>query len=120
MQVCLTCFSLFLDCASLILCHSLARKFHELNQAYELLLDPLRRLALDAKLRLKLARAERYKAYDNKRKTMLDELEAAEQANKKARVEKQKEEAARWQQTEQIKEEGRKMREAKEREIRQM
>ncbi|EEB86767.1 hypothetical protein MPER_16156, partial [Moniliophthora perniciosa FA553] len=27
-----------------------ARKFHELNQAYELLLDPLRRLALDPKL----------------------------------------------------------------------
>ncbi|THH07121.1 hypothetical protein EW146_g9415 [Bondarzewia mesenterica] len=30
-----------------------ARQFHNLNQAYELLLDPLRRLALDAKLRVK-------------------------------------------------------------------
>ncbi|KIM91679.1 hypothetical protein PILCRDRAFT_58019, partial [Piloderma croceum F 1598] len=27
-----------------------AKKFHELNQAYELLLDPLRRLAIDAKI----------------------------------------------------------------------
>jgi len=98
----------------------LARKFHELNQAYEALLDPLRRLALNAKLRLKQARLERYKTYDNKRKAMLDELEAAEQANKKARVEKQKEEVRRWQQTEQIKEEGRRMKEEKERELKKM
>ena len=97
-----------------------ARKFHELNQAYESLLDPLRRLALDAKLRLKQARAERYKTYDNKRKAMQEELEAAEQAHKKARVEKQKEEVRRWQQTEQIKEEGRRMREEREREMRKM
>ncbi|EPQ52028.1 heat shock protein DnaJ, partial [Gloeophyllum trabeum ATCC 11539] len=27
-----------------------AKKFHELTQAYELLLDPLRRLAVDARL----------------------------------------------------------------------
>lgn len=96
-----------------------ARKFHELNQAYELLLDPLRRLALDAKLRIKQARTERYKSYDNKRKNMVEELEAREQAFKKARVDKQKEEVERWQDTERIKEEGRRLREDKEREMKQ-
>lgn len=98
---------------------NLARKFHELNQAYELLLDPLRRLALDAKLRLKQARAERFKGYDNKRKNLVEELEAREREFKKARVEKQKEEVERWQETEKIKEEGRKLREDRERAMKQ-
>ncbi|KAG6845495.1 hypothetical protein H0H87_008392 [Tephrocybe sp. NHM501043] len=96
-----------------------ARKFHELNQAYELLLDPLRRLALDAKLRLKQARAERFKSYDNKRKNMVEELEAREQEFKKARVTKQKEELQRWHEAEEIKDQGRRLREEKEREFRQ-
>ncbi|KAE9400215.1 DnaJ-domain-containing protein [Gymnopus androsaceus JB14] len=90
-----------------------ARKFHELTQAYELLSDPLRRLALDAKLRLKQARNERYKHYDLKRKNMVDELEERERSLKKARVNKQKEEAARWEETEKIKDEGRRLREEK-------
>ncbi|KAF9066602.1 DnaJ-domain-containing protein [Rhodocollybia butyracea] len=90
-----------------------ARKFHELNQAYELLLDPLRRLALDAKLRVKQARNERYKTFDLKRKTMVDELEERERAFKKSKVDKQKEEASRWQETEKIKDEGRRLREEK-------
>lgn len=96
-----------------------ARKFHELNQAYELLLDPLRRLALDAKLRIKQARTERYKSYDNKRKNMVEELEAREREFKKARMDKQKEEVERWQETERIKEEGRRLREEKKREAKQ-
>ncbi|KAF5383514.1 hypothetical protein D9615_003613 [Tricholomella constricta] len=87
--------------------------------AYELLLDPLRRLALDAKLRLKQARAERFKSYDNKRKNMVEELEAREREFKKARVAKQQEEVQRWQETEQIKDQGRRLREEKERELRQ-
>ncbi|KAJ3988945.1 DnaJ-domain-containing protein [Lentinula detonsa] len=90
-----------------------ARKFHELNQAYELLLDPLRRLALDAKLRLKQAQKERYKNYDLKRKTMVDELEERERALKKTKSDKQKEEAARSQETERIKDQGRRLREEK-------
>jgi DnaJ homolog subfamily C member 17 len=98
-------------------CNS-ARKFHELNQAYELLLDPLRRLALDAKMRLKQARAERFKSYDNKRKNLVNELEEREQAFKKAKMEKQKEELETWQQTEKIKDEGRRLREEKEKELR--
>ena len=77
----------------------------------------MRRLAVDAKLRIKQARTERYKSYDNKRKNLVEELEAREQAFKKARVDKQKEEVERWHETERIKEEGRRLREDKEREM---
>ncbi|KAK1232110.1 hypothetical protein PQX77_004768 [Marasmius sp. AFHP31] len=92
-----------------------ARKFHELTQASELLLDPLRRLALDTKLRAKQARAERFKSYDNKRKNMVQELEERERAFKKAKVEKAKEDAVRHEEAEKIKDEGRKMREERQR-----
>ncbi|KAA1472388.1 DnaJ-domain-containing protein [Dentipellis sp. KUC8613] len=93
------------------------RKFHELNQAYELLLDPLRRLALDAKQRLKEARKTRFAGYDAKRKNMVEELEERERAFKKARVEKAQEERARERETEHIREEGRRLREEREREM---
>ncbi|KAL1689817.1 DnaJ-domain-containing protein [Schizophyllum commune] len=92
-----------------------ARKFHELNQAYELLLDPLRRMALDAKVRLKEAKAQRFKQYDSKRKAMVEELEERERAFKKAKMEQQKEEVARWHETEKIKEEGKRLREERQR-----
>ncbi|KII87804.1 hypothetical protein PLICRDRAFT_111887 [Plicaturopsis crispa FD-325 SS-3] len=95
-----------------------ARKFHELNQAYELLLDPLRRLALDAKLRIVLARKERFSNYDAKRKNLVEELEERERAHKKARVEKQKSEIERHNEEERIKEEGRKRRAEMEEEVR--
>ncbi|KZT19941.1 DnaJ-domain-containing protein [Neolentinus lepideus HHB14362 ss-1] len=88
-----------------------AKKFHELTQAYELLLDPLRRMAIDAKLRLKAARKERYAAYDSKRKAMVEDLEERERAFKKARVEKEQEEIQRWRENERIMDEGRRMRE---------
>ncbi|KAJ7666017.1 hypothetical protein DFH06DRAFT_1040787 [Mycena polygramma] len=96
----------------------LSRKFHELTQSYELLLDPLRRLALDAKLRVKAARDERFKSYDNKRKNMVNELEERERAFKKAKMEQQRDEATRWQETEKIKDEGRRLREERENELR--
>ncbi|KAJ3562149.1 hypothetical protein NP233_g9759 [Leucocoprinus birnbaumii] len=90
-----------------------ARLFHELNQAYELLLDPLRRLALDQKLRVKQAKKERYKAYDAKRKHMVEELEERERAAvKKARMGRE-EEVRVLSETERIKEEGRRLREMK-------
>ncbi|EIN08632.1 DnaJ-domain-containing protein [Punctularia strigosozonata HHB-11173 SS5] len=91
------------------------RLFHELTQAYELLLDPLRRMALDAKQRLARARKERFAAYDTKRKAMVEELEERERAFKKARVEKVQQERRRAAETEKIKEEGRRMREERER-----
>ncbi|KIY47844.1 DnaJ-domain-containing protein [Fistulina hepatica ATCC 64428] len=92
-----------------------AQLFHELTQAYEALLDPVRRIALDAKRRLQQAKAERFKNYDAKRKAFVEELEERERELKRSRVERQKEEAARFQETERIKDEGRRMREERER-----
>ncbi|RDX53789.1 DnaJ-domain-containing protein [Lentinus brumalis] len=94
-----------------------SRKFHELHQAQELLLDPLRRMALDAKFRLKEARKARYATFDAKRKTMVEDLEERERTLKKARVEKESEKKARWQENERIMEEGRRLREDREREL---
>lgn len=86
-------------------------KFHALNQAYELLLDPLRRMALDAKQRVTQAKKTRYANYDKKRKEMVDELEERERAFKKMRTEKGMEERKRKGNEERIKEEGKRMRE---------
>ena len=79
------------------------------------MLDPLRRMALDAKVRLKEAKAQRFKQYDSKRKAMVEELEERERAFKKAKMEQQKEEVARWHETEKIKEEGKRLREERQR-----
>ncbi|KAI0697034.1 hypothetical protein BC835DRAFT_804066 [Cytidiella melzeri] len=94
-----------------------ARKFHELNQAYELLLDPLRRMALDAKQRLKDARKARYAQFDAKRKTMVDDLEEREHAFKKARLEKEEKQKQVWRDNEKIMDEGRRLREEREKEL---
>ncbi|KAI0075507.1 DnaJ-domain-containing protein [Panus rudis PR-1116 ss-1] len=94
-----------------------ARKFHELNQAYELLLDPLRRMALDAKVRLKEARKARYAQYDAKRKNLVDELEERERAFKKSKLEKEEKKKEMWRENERLMEEGRLMREAKAKEL---
>ncbi|KZT42448.1 DnaJ-domain-containing protein, partial [Sistotremastrum suecicum HHB10207 ss-3] len=88
-----------------------AHKFHELNQAYELLLDPIRRLALDAKVRLKEAHKERFAKYDKKRKGMQEELEAAEREFKRRKEDEKKKGKQREEENERVKEEGRKMRE---------
>ena len=74
----------------------IARKFHELNQAYELLLHPLRRMALDAKMRVKEARKARFAAYDNKRKNLVEELEEREREFKKAKVDKAEKQKQVW------------------------
>ena len=94
-----------------------ARKFHELVQAQELLLDPLRRMALDAKLRIKEARKARYAQYDAKRKGLVEELEERERTLKKARVEKEAEKKERFRENERIMEEGRRLREEREKEL---
>ncbi|KAF7798467.1 hypothetical protein EIP86_009688 [Pleurotus ostreatoroseus] len=94
-----------------------AKKFHELNQAYELLLDPLRRMALDAKMRLKEARKARFAKYDAKRKNLVDELEERERAFKKAKVEKEQKQKAVWRENERIMEEGRVLREQREKDM---
>ncbi|KAG9024336.1 hypothetical protein FS837_005414, partial [Tulasnella sp. UAMH 9824] len=86
-----------------------AQKFHELNTAYELLLDPTRRTALDTKLNAQQAKKLRFAAYDNKRKAMMEELEKSEREFKKSRVDAQREAQRRQQEEEMIKEEGRRL-----------
>ncbi|KAH9177608.1 DnaJ-domain-containing protein [Lactarius sanguifluus] len=94
-----------------------ARLFHELTQAYELLLDPLRRMALDAKLRIQEARKHRYANFDKKRKAMLEELEQAEQADKKAKSAEASKRQKYAQETEQIRGSGRRMVEERQAEL---
>ncbi|KAG1865545.1 hypothetical protein DFJ58DRAFT_864754, partial [Suillus subalutaceus] len=94
-----------------------AQKFHALTTASTLLLDPLRRLALDAQLRLQAAKKQRFASYDNKRRAMVSELEEREQEFKKARMAKEKERTARESENSRIREEGRRMREEREKEL---
>ena len=97
----------------------IGRKFHELTQAYELLLDPLRRMALDAKQRLKEAQKRRYAASNDRRKHMLDELEQREREFKKAKVEQQKKQQDIYRENETLMEQGRRLREQREKELQQ-
>ena len=88
--------------------------------ASTLLLDPLRRLALDAQFRLAAAKKARFSAYDSKRKTLVTELEERERAFKKSRLETEKEKAAREGENDRIKEAGRRMREERERRLEEL
>lgn len=73
------------------------------------MLDPLRRLALDAKLRLIAARKERTAGFDAKRKGLIDELEERERAFKKQKSERDQETRDRWKETERIKDENKRL-----------
>ena len=97
-----------------------AQKFHALTVASTLLLDPLRRLALDAQLRLSAAKKARFAAYDNKRKVLVTELEEREREFKKSRLEQEKQRAAREGEDDRIKEAGRRMREERERRLEEL
>ena len=99
------------------MCLDTGRKFHELTQGYEQLLDPLRRMALDAKQRLKEAQQSRYAFANDKRKRMLDELEQRENEFKKAKVEQQKKQKEVYRENEVLMEQGRQLREQKEKEM---
>ncbi|KAG8919980.1 hypothetical protein FRC02_001243 [Tulasnella sp. 418] len=91
-----------------------AHKFHLLNSAYELLLDPIKKTALDNKIKADQARKLRFAGLNNKRKAMLEELERSEQEFKKAKVAEREAKAMRLREEERIKEEGKKMREERE------
>jgi len=56
-----------------------------LTEAFELLKDPAKRRALDESIRARLAKNERYKAHNAKRKELVDELEGNERAIKRQR-----------------------------------
>ncbi len=62
-----------------------AQKFHELVQAYELLLDPLRRSALDNDLLLRLSRKSKLSSSAAKRDAFREDLEKRESDFQKAR-----------------------------------
>jgi DnaJ family protein C protein 17 len=96
----------------------IARLFHELTQAYELLLDPLRRMALDAKLRIQEARKQRYANFDKKRKAMLEELEEAERADREAKSAEVTKKQRYAQEAEQIRDAGRRLVEERQVELR--
>lgn len=88
--------------------------------ASTLLLDPLRRLALDAQLRLAAAKKARFATYDSKRKALVTELEARERAFKKSRSEQEKQKVAREGENDRIKEAGRRMREEREKRLEEL
>ena len=98
--------------------HHIARLFHELTQAHELLLDPLRRMALDAKLRIQEARKQRYANFDKKRKAMVEELEEAERADREAKSTEAKKKQRYAQEAEHIRDAGRRMVEERQAELR--
>jgi DnaJ homolog subfamily C member 17 len=74
-------------------------------------------MALDAKVRLKEARKLRYSAFDAKRKAMVDDLEERERQFKKARAEKEQHQNEVWRENEKIMDQGRRLREQKEKEL---
>ncbi|KAF9935322.1 DnaJ (Hsp40), sub C, member 17 [Mortierella alpina] len=60
-----------------------AKVFHELSQAYDLLLDPAARAAFDNLLNVKVQAKERTDKYDSVRRKMKEDLENRENAFKK-------------------------------------
>ncbi|CAO3567491.1 unnamed protein product [Mortierella alpina] len=60
-----------------------AKVFHELSQAYDLLLDPAARAAFDNLLNVKVQAKERSDKYDSVRRKMKEDLESRENAFKK-------------------------------------
>lgn len=93
-----------------------AAKFHELNTAYSLLLDPLRRLALDNNLRVKHARHVRFSAFEGKRKEFQRELEEREREFKRQRMEKAAGELRKREEAGAVMEQGRRMMEERQKE----
>ncbi|CAH7677020.1 hypothetical protein BY996DRAFT_8386446 [Phakopsora pachyrhizi] len=92
-----------------------AEKFHALNTAFEILLDPIKRSEFDSKRAAKIARAARFEGLDNKRKALARDLEAREEAYRKTQQEQDKK-SAKARKLDEIKAAGARMRKAKEEE----
>ncbi|TNY18080.1 hypothetical protein DMC30DRAFT_368735 [Rhodotorula diobovata] len=88
-----------------------AALFHELTLAADLLSDPTKRAALDAKLAAAQARAQRFAALDSKRKALASDLEQREREYKRHRAGEATEQSRKRQELERLREEGRRMRE---------
>ncbi|KAG0336452.1 DnaJ (Hsp40), sub C, member 17 [Podila humilis] len=95
-----------------------AKIFHELSQAYDILLDPAARAAFDNLQNVKIQAKARTDKYDATRRKAMDDLKSREEASKK---EQQDEKAAALRmkyEMDRIKQEGMKKREAREAELR--
>ncbi|EJU02262.1 hypothetical protein DACRYDRAFT_15595 [Dacryopinax primogenitus] len=79
-----------------------ATLFHALTQAYNFLPDPTQRSALDASLAARRARAAQLAASSEKKCTMLEELECAERAAKRFKVDSLAEERKKREEEERI------------------
>ncbi|MBW0467406.1 hypothetical protein O181_007121 [Austropuccinia psidii MF-1] len=93
-----------------------AEKFHALKAAFELLQDPVKRSAFDAKRAAQAARVARFAGLDSKRKALARDLEAREEAYLKQQNESTQK-AAKAQKLDEIKAAGLRMRQAKEAEL---
>ncbi|KAG8840778.1 hypothetical protein FRB91_005681 [Serendipita sp. 411] len=91
-----------------------AQKFHELKLAQQELLDPQIRAQLDTKLKSIHANAERNAKASVKRKGLLDALEESERAHKKSKTMSMAERRKKEEMENEILEEGRRLREERE------
>lgn len=91
-----------------------ARLFHELRVAADLLSDPTQRASFDSLLNARNARKLRFSALDSKRKAMAQDLEQRERDFKKQKGEEDALARQKKTELERLKEEGRKLREARE------
>ncbi|KAG0335645.1 DnaJ (Hsp40), sub C, member 17 [Podila horticola] len=95
-----------------------AKIFHELSQAYDLLLDPAARAAFDNLLNVKVQAKARSDKYDATRKKFMDDLTSREEEFKKQQQEEKAAAIRMKYEMERIKQEGIKKREAREAELR--
>ncbi|KAK4056006.1 hypothetical protein OIO90_003001 [Microbotryomycetes sp. JL221] len=86
-----------------------AAKFHELNQASQVLLDPMQRASFDKLRSARLAHKQRFAALDSKRQAMQQELERSEKEYKKRKLD----ERDQVNELQRLKEQGRKLRETR-------
>ncbi|GAA5912828.1 J domain-containing protein [Sporobolomyces salmoneus] len=93
-----------------------ARLFHELRVAADLLADPTQRASFDSLLNARNARKLRFSALDNKRKAMAQDLEQREKDFKRQKGEEDIAARQKQSELERLKEEGRKLRETREKE----
>jgi DnaJ family protein C protein 17 len=94
-----------------------AARFSEMQLAYEVLMDPSARLAAADRNKAEEARKERRGAYEGKRKEMADELERREEEERLKRFRGAQDAQNRQATLEKLKEEGRKLREEKEKKV---
>ncbi|GJJ77184.1 DnaJ homolog subfamily C member 17 [Entomortierella parvispora] len=91
-----------------------AKIFHELSQAYDLLLDPAARQAFDNLLNVKVQAKERTDRYDSTRKKMKEDLEMRENAFRKQQQDEKTAAMRMHYEMERLKKENAKMREQRE------